>query len=185
MRTVLTVLLSPQVQVTRRVYTSVRAGWWTVCNMGGRGTFRVAVSSAVISRSSVALALATGRVKAVSPSATKVAVAEWPPHATPTVPVMPVTSASSIAWTDWLKWPPYTGRSSSWRVSATHSEAMTPVICHGVHSREVTSRSHSSPSAEGSGYGIWWLFNDVAPLRPKASCQEKVKDGAGPSRVRL
>ena len=151
MRTVLTVLLSPQRQVTRRVYTSVRAGWWTVCNMGGRGTFSVAVRSAVISNSWAALPLATGRVKPVSPPGTKGAVAEWLPHTTLTVPVMPVTVASSIAGTDWLKWPPYTGRSSSCLVSATHSEAMTPVMRPGVHSREVTSRSHSSPSAEGRG----------------------------------
>ena len=49
MRTVLVVELSPQRQVTRRVYTSVRAGWWVVCSMGGSGTFSVAVRSAVIS----------------------------------------------------------------------------------------------------------------------------------------
>ena len=42
MRTVLIVELSPQRQVTRRVYTSVRAGWWVVCNTGGSGTFSVA-----------------------------------------------------------------------------------------------------------------------------------------------
>ena len=128
---------------------SVRAGWWVVCNMGGSGTFSVAVRSAVISSLWVALRLATGRVKRVWPPATKGALAWWLPATTLTLPVMRVTVASKNAGTVWLKWPPYTGRSTSWRVSAMHSEAMTPLMLPGVHSREVSSRSHSSPSAWG------------------------------------
>ena len=151
MRTVLVVELSPQRQVTLRVYTSVRAGWWVVCNIGGIGTFSVAVRSAAISSLWVAFLLETGRVNRVWPPATKGALARWLPAATLTLPAMRVTLASSRAGTFWLKWPPYTGRSTSWRVSAMHSEAMTPEMLPGVHSREVSSRSHSSPSTLGSG----------------------------------
>ena len=110
------------------VYTSVRAGWWVVWSMGGRGTFKAAVSSAVISSSWVSFSSGTARVKPVSPPWTKVALVALGPADTLTVPVMPVTVASSRAGTDWLKWPPYTGRSTSWRVSAMHSEAMTPLM---------------------------------------------------------
>ena len=66
-----------------------------------------------------------------------------------------------------------------------HCEAMTPAIRPGVHSREVISRSQSSPSADGKGKGISSLFSETAPLRPRASTQEKVKEGEGPSRLML
>ena len=80
-----------------RRYTSVRAGWWVVCNIGGSGTFRVAVRSAVISSLWVAFLLATGRVKRVWPPATKGALAWWLPAATLTLPEMRVTEASRSA----------------------------------------------------------------------------------------
>ena len=149
--TVLDTEYFPQERLTVRRYTSVRAGWWVVWSMGGCGTFSVAVSSAVISSLCVSFSLGTGRAKRVSPPATKDADVRWLPAITLTRPVMRVTVASSRAGTDWLKWPPYTGRSISCLVSAMHSEAMTPVIRPGVHSREVTSRSHSPPSAWGRG----------------------------------
>ena len=135
------------------MYTSVRAGWWVVCNMGGRGTFSVAARSAVISRLCTAFRLGTGSRKRVSPPATKDALARCVPAATLIVPVMRVTVASSRAGAVWLKWPPYTGRATSCLVSAMHSEATTPVICPGVHSREVTSRSHSPAAGLGQGVG--------------------------------
>ena len=74
--------------------------------MGGRGAFNVAVSSAVISSAWSSLALGTGRVKRVSPPATKAAVARWFLISTLTLPVIRVTVASSRAGTVWLKWPP-------------------------------------------------------------------------------
>ena len=64
---------------------------------------------------------------------------------------MRVIDASSTAGTVWLKWPPYTGNDTSCLVSAIHSEAITPETLPGVHSREVSSRSHSPPSAWGRG----------------------------------
>ncbi len=69
----------------------------------------------------------TGRVKAVAPPGTKAARTSWLLHRTLIIPMMSVRLASSRAGTDWLKWPPYTGRSSSCLVSAMHSEAMTPL----------------------------------------------------------
>ena len=74
--------------------------------MGGRGTFRVAARSAVISRLWVAFLSTTGRVKRVSPLAKNDVVARCPPDVTLTVPVMRVTVASSSAGAVWLKWPP-------------------------------------------------------------------------------
>ena len=129
--TVLDTEHSPQESLTVRRYTSVRAGWWVVWSIGGIGTFSVAVRSAAISSLWVAFLLATGRVKRVWPPATKGALARWLPAATLTLPAMRVTEASSRAGAVWLKWPPYTGRSTSWRVSAMHSEAMTPEMLPG------------------------------------------------------
>ena len=151
--------------------------------MGGSGTFNVAVRSAVISRLCTAFSLGTGSRKRISPLAMNDAVARCAPATTLAVPVMRVTEASSSAGTVWLKWPPYTVNATSWRVSAMHSEAMTPEMLPGVHSREVSSRSHSPPSAWGRGWGIWWFFRDTAPDRPRESTQEKVKEGDGPSRL--
>ena len=48
----------------RRVYTSVRAGWWVVWSKGGSGTFSVAAKSAVISSLWVALSVGDGQGEA-------------------------------------------------------------------------------------------------------------------------
>ena len=65
-------------------------------------------------------------------------------------------------------------------MDVTHSDSMTPLTAPGVQPREVTRRSHNSPSAFGSGYGIFSCSTVSAPACPSVSSHETVKDGAGP-----
>ena len=67
-------------------------------------------------------------------------------------------------------------------ISVTHSEATAPSTLPGLQPRDATLRPHSSPSAEGRGYGICSSLKVTAPACPSSSSHEKVRDGDSPER---
>ena len=139
-----------------------------------------ASSSASIATPWTALPVATGMEKRVSPLGTKETLVRDPPTVTLTVPVMAATAASINAVSVTLLCPATVSRLMASSISATHSEATVPSTLPGVQPRDATLRWHSSPSADGSGYGICPSFRVTAPAWPRPSSHENVRDGDSP-----
>ena len=181
----LTVLLIPgRSRLTVWVRSSVRSGWWVSLTSGDMGILSAAPMSALIATPWTAWPTATGTEKRVSPLGTKNTPVSEPPAVTLTVPVMAVTSASINAVSVTSACPATVRRLTVSSIRVTQSAAMTSLTVPGVQPKEATLRSHSSPSADGRGWGICPSLRVKAPACPRPSSQEKVRDEVSPWRGR-